>query len=114
MGSYVLIGDEVCISFLCRLQWYVDPLTESVAMTVDYRLSSGLINDKTGCVSARCPFVRTTLVLKNLPRHFDKEALKSLLEKLGRPFGGCNPRGSKGIQGDPRERRRPMCRESHS
>eukprot|EP00435_Cladocopium_sp_Y103_P074401 s126_g48.t1 len=26
---------------------------------------------------------RTTLVLKNLPRHFDKEALKSLLEKLG-------------------------------
>eukprot|EP00438_Fugacium_kawagutii_P003584 Skav221592 [mRNA] locus=scaffold1698:278442:283098:+ [translate_table: standard] len=28
---------------------------------------------------------RTTLVLKNLPRHFDKEALKVLLEKLGPP-----------------------------
>ncbi|CAK9021009.1 unnamed protein product [Durusdinium trenchii] len=26
---------------------------------------------------------RTTLVLKNLPRHFDKDALKDLLEKLG-------------------------------
>eukprot|EP00913_Durusdinium_trenchii_P029572 g27718.t1 len=26
---------------------------------------------------------QTTLVLKNLPRHFDKDALKDLLEKLG-------------------------------
>ncbi|CAK9028378.1 unnamed protein product [Durusdinium trenchii] len=29
------------------------------------------------------PRSRTTLVLKNLPRHFDKDALKDLLEKLG-------------------------------
>lgn len=36
-----------------------------------------------GSISDEPSDTRTTLVLKNLPRHFDKEALKSLLEKLG-------------------------------